>query len=175
MIDKGINTVDFNKRKEDLYNISVLFHEFGNLAYSVIEKYYTGIGYETGVERLTKLIKDDKFSKSRFMEDPVKGIEKFLFGYIKDRGGNLPTIWSEENSVFLMTEASVPCITVAAERDVKIQHKDICTIYCRAVAKGLIMIFEDFFPGIQIQFYNTSSRRGREGNDCIEVFKIVVP
>ena len=175
MVDKGINTVDLNNRKKDLQNICVLFQEFGNQAYRALEKYYTGIGFETGMERLTELIKQKKFSKNRFIGNPVKGIEEFLSGYFEDRGGNMPTIWIEDNTVFLMTEVSVPCVTVAAERDVEIQHRDICHIYCRTIAKGLILIFEDLFPGIQIQFYNVSSRRSKDGDDCVEAFKVIVP
>jgi hypothetical protein len=175
VIDKGINTVDFDKRRDDLNNIHVLFGEFGDLAYPVIDKYYTGVGYETGVDRILTLTKEKKFSSVRFRENPVKGIEEFLYGYFKERGGNLPKIWSEGDTVFLKTEASVHCITAAAEKEVKIRHSDICNVYCRAVAKGLVMIFQDFFPGIQIQFYNVSSRRKNKGDDCVEAFKIIVP
>ena len=175
MIDKGINTVDYDKRKNDLKNIQLLFNEFKDVTYPVMDKYYTGVGYETGVDRILALIKEKRFSSQGFQENPVKGIEEFLYGYFKERGGNLPKIWSEGDTVFLMTEASVPCITAAAEKEVKIQHRDICNVYCRAVAKGLVMIFQDFFPGIQIQFYNVSSRRKKKGDHCIEAFKIIVP
>lgn len=175
MSEKGINTVEYEDRKNDLSNIQVLFNEFGNPAYRAIEKYNTGIGYESGIERLTQLIKEKKFTKSRFMADPVKGIEEFLHGFFKDRGGNLPKVWSEKNTVFLMTEISVPCITIEAEKEAPIRHREICSVYCRAEVKGLIQIFEDFFPGIQIQFYNVSSRRSQEGDDCVEAFKVIVP
>lgn len=175
MREKGINTVDYENRKNDLSKIRFLYNEFGNLTYRAIEKYNTGIGYECGIERLTRLIKEKKFSKSQFMADPVKGIETFLHGFFKDRGGNLPKVWSEKNTVFLMTEISVPCITIEAEKEVPIRHREICSVYCRAEVKGLIQIFEDLFPGIQIQFYNVSSRRGPEGDDCVEAFKVIVP
>ena len=175
MIDKGINTVDYDKRKNDLENIELLFSEFGDLTYPIMDKYYTGIGYETGVDRILALIKAEMFSRHRFWENPVKGIEEFLYGHFKERGGNLPKIWSEGDTVFLMTEVSVPCITAAAEKEVNLKHRDICNIYCRAVAKGLVMVFQDFFPGLQVQFYNVSSRRKNKGDQCIEAFKIIVP
>ena len=175
MSDRGINIVDFDKRMRDLRQIQVLHEMFGNAAYKAMEKYYTGIGYETGVERLVKLIEESSFSERQFRANPVKGIEDFLLEYFQDRGGNLPKIWSEGNTVFLMTEASVDCVTVRAEKEVGIQHRDICNVYCRAEAKGMIKIFEDFFPELSIQYYNASSRRTKECNDCIEAFQVIAP
>jgi hypothetical protein len=175
MSDRGINTVDFEKRKRDLRQIQVLYEMFGNAAYRAMEKYYAGIGYETGVERLVKLIEEGRFSEQGFRANPVKEIEDFLLGYFQDRGGNLPKIWSEGNTVFLMTEAAVDCVTVKAEKAIGIKHRDICNVYCRAEAKGMIKIFEDFFPEISIQYYNASSRRTKEGNDCIEAFQVIAP
>jgi len=172
---KGINSIELETRKSDLDNVKVLVNEFGKLAYSVVDKYYCNIGYETGVDRLIKLLRKNEFSKQDFLADPVKNIRDFLHGYFKDRGGNLPKVWTENNTVFLMTEISVPCITIAAEKLVGICHKDICNVYCRALAKGIIKIFEDFFPGIKINFYNKSSRRNGGRSDCIEAFQVVIP
>lgn len=172
---KSISNLDLANRKNELSNINILFNQFGNLAYRAIEQQYTCCGYETGVERLTKLVKNNLFSKSKFTDDPVKGIEEFLHGFFKDRGGNLPKVWSEKDTVYLMTEVNVPCITIAAEKKIKVHHKDICNLYCRAFVKGLIKIFEDLFPGILINFYNVSSRRGEGKNDCVEAFQVIVP
>jgi hypothetical protein len=172
---KSIDNLDLANRKNELVNVNTLYNHFGSAAFRAIEKQYTGSGYQTGVERLTRLIKNKLFSRSEFSRDPIKGIEEFLHGYFKDRGGNLPRVWSEKNTVYLMTEFNVPCVTIAAEKEVPVPHREICNIYCRAFVKGMLKIFEDFFPGIVINFYNASSRRGPEKGDCVEAFQVVLP
>ena len=172
---KSIDSLELKTRKDELHSMNTLINEFGDPAYRVIEKYFFSAGYEAGFERITRLIINKEFSGKNFLKDPVKGIENFLFGYFKDRGGNLPKVWSEKNIVYLMTEISVPCITIEAEKVVQVPHKEICSIYCRSFAKGLIKIFEDFFPRIVINFYNAGSRRDLEKNDCTEAFQVIVP
>ncbi|MFC1724119.1 hypothetical protein ACFL4T_00725 [candidate division KSB1 bacterium] len=171
---KSIDSLQFSTRKNELQNINLLVNEFGDSAFRVIGNYYFNTGYEAGFERLTKLIENKRFSYEKFKKDPVKGISDFLHGYFKDRGGNLPKVWSEDNTVFLMTEIGVTCITIEAEKEVSVPHRDICNIYCRAFVKGMVNIFEDFYPGITINFYNAGSRRDKVKKDCIEAFQVII-
>jgi len=136
---------------------------------------FQNAGYETGVERIIKLINENRFSKDEFKKNPVKGVENFLKGYFNDREGNQPEIWSENNTIFLKTPKSMPCITREAEKKVNIYHKDICHIYGRVFVKGLVKVFEEFFPGIKVNFYNAGSRRDDESSDCIEAFQVISP
>ena len=154
-------------------NIYDLHQEFGNNAFKSITRYYTNSGYTKGIERITKLTKENKFSKIEFEKDPVKSIADFLRGYFIERDGNLPEVWFENNTVYLKTEYCEYCVTIEAEKSAKHCHDDVCAIYCRAFAKGLISIFEDIFPGIVINFYNVSSRRDGKESDCVEAFQVI--
>ena len=172
--NKNIGNLDIKSRKMELQNINILQDEFGDVAYRGVERQHVSIGYNVGMERLTRLLKEKKFSKEKFMESPTESIREFLYGFFKERGGNLPAVWVEDKTVYLITEFGEKCVTIEAEKQIKVCHKDICNLYCRAFVKGMVQIFEDLFPGIMINFYNQSSRRV-ENNDCIEAFQIVIP
>jgi len=170
---KSIDNPNLQNRIEELNNIYDLHHEFGDIAFKSITKYYTNSGYLKGIERIIKLLKENTFSKQDFKKNPVKNIADFLRGYFIERGGNLPDVWFEENIVYLKTEFCKYCVTIEAEKIAKHCHDDVCAIYCRAFAKGLISVFEDLFPGIMINFYNVSSRRYSKESDCVEVFQVI--
>ncbi len=174
-IGKSIDNLNIQNRIDELNNIYELHKKFGNIAFNAIEKYYTNSGYAKGIEIITKLINENKFSKKEFTLNPIKIITEFLKGYFIERGGNQPEIWSKENVVYLKTEYCKYCVTIEAEQTAKHCHDDVCAIYCRAFAKGLISIFEDLFPGIIINFYNVSSRRDEKESDCLEAFQIIIP
>jgi len=170
---KSIDNLNLQNRINELNNIYVLYQFFGDNAFRAIASYYENSGYSKGIERITKLIRENKFSISDFAENPQKSIADFLQGYFIDRGGNLPQVWYEENTVFLKTEYCKYCVTIEAEKTAQNCHDDVCAIYCRAFAKGLISIFETLFPSIVINFYNVSTRRDGSGNDCVEAFQII--
>ncbi len=172
---KSIDNLSLQNRIEELNNIYKLYKKFGNIAFNAIEKYYTNSGYEKGIERITKLINENKFTKRGFTLNPIKTITEYLKGYFEDRGGNQPEIWSKGNVVYLKTEYCKYCVTIEAEQTAKHCHDDVCAIYCRAFAKGLLLIFEELFPGIKINFYNVSSRRDGKKSDCLEAFQIIIP
>jgi hypothetical protein len=145
------------------------------VAFKAMRRYYLAAGYQAGVDRLLHLIATyDEYEKG-FEKEPILYIRDFLFGFFKDRGGNLPEVWIEDDTVFLKTEDTAYCVTIAAEKDAVNCHSDACAIYCRAFAEGLISVFEEFFPGIVLNFHNQSSQRKGKGIPCIEAFKVVVP
>ena len=170
---KSIDNLNLQNRINELNNIYELHQVFDSNAFKAIARYYTNSGYAKGIERITKLLKENKFSRKEFEQDPVKNIADFLRGYFIYRGGNLPEVWFEENIVYLKTEYCKYCVTIEAERSAEHCHDDVCAIYCRAFAKGLISIFEDLFPGIVINFYNVSSRRDGKESDCVEAFQVI--
>jgi len=170
---KSIDNLNLQNRINELNNIYDLHQEFGDNAFKSIAKYYTNSGYAKGIEGITKLIKENRFCKKEFEEDPIKNIADFLRGYFSDRGGNLPEVWFEDNTVYLKTEYCKYCETIEAEISARHCHDDVCAIYCRAFAKGLISIFEELFPGIVINFYNVSSRRDGKDSDCVEAFQVI--
>ncbi|NQV17603.1 MAG: hypothetical protein HQ534_03565 [Armatimonadetes bacterium] len=172
---KSIDNLSLQNRIDELNNIYELHKKFGNIAFNAIEKCYTNSGYAKGIDRITKLSYENKFSKKEFIFNPIKIIAEFLKGYFIERGGNMPKIWSEKNIVYLKTEFCKYCLTIEAEQTARHCHDDICAIYCRAFVKGLISIFEDLFPGIMINFYNVSSRRDCKESDCLEAFQIIIP
>ena len=148
---------------------------FGGVAFKGLRRYYLAAGYQAGVDRLLQLIGVDAEYEKVFWQSPLSQIRDFLFGFFKDRGGNLPDVWVEGDIVYLKTEDTAYCVTIDAEKQAPCCHSDVCAIYCRAFAEGLISVFEEFFPGIVINFHNVSSQRTGAGIPCIEAFKVVVP
>jgi len=172
---KGISDFKLQTRIDEINNIFDLNNEFGNLAFRATERYYENSGYVAGYDRIVKLLKSGEFSKVKFLADPLEGVREFLHGFFVDRGGNLPEVWIENGVVLLKTEITKYCVTIEAEKTAKHCHNDICGIYCRAFAKGMISIFEAFFPGIIINFYNLTTQRDGKGSDCVEAFQILSP
>jgi len=175
MNDKGINNLSLQTRVDELNDFALLHRKFGNLAFRAIQKNNYNSGYAIGMERLTKLIKKDNFDIAKFRINPVKGVREFLHGYFVDRGGNMPDIWVEGNTVFLETKICKNCLTIEAEKMAKQCHEDVCAIYCRTFAKGIVSVLPDFFPEIVINFYNVSSRRDGKESDCREAFQVLSP
>jgi len=173
--DKGINNLSIQTRVEELNDFALLHQKFGNIAFRAIQKNNFHSGYAVGMERLTKLIKKDRFDIKTFQQNPVKGVKEFLHGYFTDRGGNLPDIWIEGNTVFLETKFCKDCLTIEAEKMANHCHEDVCAIYCRTFANGIVSVLEEFFPEIVINFYNVSSRRDGRESDCREAFQVLSP
>ncbi|MCF7920640.1 MAG: hypothetical protein K9N06_12075 [Candidatus Cloacimonetes bacterium] len=173
----GTSISDFKleTRIAELKVIAALEVRFGGIAFKGMRRYYLASGYQAGVERLLKLLSADSEYEKTFWQAPGERIRDFLHGFFLDRGGNLPEVWLEGDTVFLKTEVTAYCVTIAAEKQAPRCHSDVCAIYCRAFAEGLVSVFEEFFPGIVINFYNVSSQRQGKGIDCVEGFKIVVP
>ena len=175
MSDKSISNFKLEARICELREIGELHKRFGGVAYRGLRRYYLAAGYQAGVDRLIKLISADAEYHKSFWNEPLAFIRDFLYGFFKDRGGNLPEVWVEGDIVFLKTEDTAYCVTIDAEKHVSGCHSDVCAIYCRAFAEGLISVFEEFFPGVVINFHNVSSQRSGAGIPCVEAFKIVVP
>jgi len=175
MNDKGINNLSIQTRVEELNDFSLLHKKFGNVAFRAIQKnnYYSG--YAIGMERITRLIKEDKFDIEAFRLNPINGVREFIHGYFTDRGGNMPNVFIEGNTVFLETKFCKNCLTIEAEKLAEQYHEDVCAIYCRTFAKGIVSVLEDFFPEIVINFYNVSSRRDGKDSDCREAFQVLSP
>jgi len=172
---KSINNLKLSNRIEELNSINSLYLEFGDQAFRAIEKYYFNSGYQTGFDRLIKLVNEKKLSKNDIVKSPLETIRDFLHGYFADRGGNLPEVWIEKNTVYLKTEFCRYCVTIEAEKTAAKCHDDICAIYCRSFAKGLVKVLEEFYPGLVINFYNHSSRRDGKDSDCVEAFQVIIP
>jgi len=175
MNDKGINNLSIQTRIEELNNFSLLHKKFGNLAFRAIQKNNFYSGFAVGIERLTRLLKENKFDIAAFQLNLVEGVREFIHGYFADRGGNMPDIWTEGNTVFLETKYCKSCLTIEAEKLAEQCHEDVCAIYCRTFAKGIVAVLEDFFPEIVINFYNVSSRRDGKNSDCREAFQVLSP
>ena len=175
MNDKGINNLSIQTRIDELNDFALLHKIFGNLAFRAIQKNNYNSGYAIGIERLTKLIRENKFNIEEFRRNLVEGVREFLNGYFAERGGNMPDIWAESNTVYLETKFCKDCLTIEAEKLAEQCHEDVCAIYCRTFAKGIISVLEDFFPEIVINFYNVSSRRDGKDSDCREAFQILSP
>jgi len=173
MNDKGINNLSIQTRVEELNDFALLHSKFGNVAFRAIQKNNLYSGFAVGMERITKLIKKEKFDIEEFRSNPVEGVREFLHGYFADRGGNMPYIWAEGNTVFLETKFCKDCLTIEAEKLAEQCHEDVCAIYCRTFAKGIVSVLEDFFPEIVINFYNVSSRRDGKDSDCREAFQVL--
>jgi len=175
MNDKGINNLSIQTRVEELNNFALLHKKFGNSAFRAIQKNNFYSGYAVGMERITKLIKESKFDIEAFKADPVEGVRKFIHGYFADRSGNMPDVFIEGNTVFLETKFCKNCLTIEAEKLAEQCHEDVCAIYCRTFAKGIVSVMEAFFPEIVINFYNVSSRRDGKDSDCREAFQVLSP
>jgi len=173
MNDKGINNLSIQTRVEELNDFTLLHSKFGNVAFRAIQKNNLYSGFTVGMERITKLLKEEKFDIEEFRSNPVEGVREFLHGYFADRGGNMPYIWAEGNTVFLETKFCKDCLTIEAEKLAEQCHEDVCAIYCRTFAKGIVSVLEDFFPEIVINFYNVSSRRDGKDSDCREAFQVL--
>lgn len=171
--EKGINSFKLEDRKEDLRSINTLNGIFGRQTFVAAKRYFFSVGYEAGYDRLVRLIREGKFQKEDFQKNPVKGIRDFLHGFFVDRNGAMPKVWTEDDTVYLMTELDDYCVTIEAEKEIPVCHKDICNTYCRSEAEGLVSVFCDFFPGLFINFYNKSSKRKK--CDCIEAFQVIYP
>ena len=100
---KSIDSLNIETRIAELKDIKKLHEEFGDPAFVAIRKYYQNSGYMKGYERLSRLVSNEKIHKKDILNNPVKSVENFLSGYFKDRGGNMPEIWSEKNTVYLKT------------------------------------------------------------------------
>ena len=175
MNDKGINNLSIQTRVEELNDFALLHRKFGNLAFRAIQKNNYHSGFAIGMEKLIKLLKEGKFKIEVFRNNPVEGVREFLHEYFTDRGGNMPDIWVEGNTVFLETKFCKDCLTIEAEKLAEQCHEDVCAIYCRTFAKGIVSVLEDFFPEIVFNFYNVSSRRDGKDSDCREAFQILTP
>lgn len=176
MDNKGKSIANFNlqSRVNELNDIALLKNEFSTLSYKAVERYYYGCGYQAGFDRFIALLKEDKISRIEVLQNPLKAIRDFLHGYFVERGGNLPEVWIEDNTVYLKTEITKYCVTIEAEKTAEKSHPDICAIYCRSFAKGLLSIFPELFSEIQINFYNKSTQRDGKGSDCVEAFQVII-
>lgn len=169
---KGLDNLNIKAREKEINIIKYFFDEFGESAFRTVQKYHFSIGYQKGYELLDTLLSNKKFSRDIFWKNPVCGVKDFLISYFKQRGGNMPEIWSENDTVYLKTAAEIFCVTEEAEKMALKSHNDICNIYCRSFVEGMIGIFEDLFPGLIINFYNVSSRRDEMRRDCVEAFQV---
>lgn len=169
---KGLNNLSVKARQQEINTIRYLFDEYSEPAFRTIQKYHFSTGFQSGFELLRDLLAEELFSKEKFCEDPVCSVKEFLICYFERRGGNMPEIWSENDTVYLKTAAEVFCVTEEAEKQALKCHSDICNIYCRSFIQGFISIFEEVFPGIIIHFYNVSSRRDDKRSDCVEAFQV---
>ncbi len=62
MNDKGINNLSIQTRVDELNNFSLLHKKFGNIAFRAIQKNNFHSGYAVGMERIVKLLKEEKFN-----------------------------------------------------------------------------------------------------------------
>lgn len=171
--ENALNNLEIKNRIKELKDIIKLYENFGNSSFDLVERYNVSLGFETGYKRIFLLLKNNEFNKATFYENPVKIISEFLYNYFKDRGGNLPQVWRENNVIYLKTEFAKSCPTYEAEKSLPVPHCEICNIYCRSFVKGLLSVFVELFPGVKINFFNKSSRRS--GDDCVEGFQIICP
>lgn len=170
---KVLNNLDLENRKNELQKIIKLHKAFGKSSFDLVEKYNVSAGFCTGYARIVRMGENNDLNKDKFYNDPVQIISDFLFRYFKERGGNLPEVWTEGNTIYLKTEFDTSCITYEAENLLDVPHREICNVYCRSFVKGMLSVFPELFPGIKINFFNKSSRR--DGDDCVEGFQIVYP
>ncbi len=169
----GLDELDLEARVLELRSIRDLHDAFGPQAFRAVRRMHMSTGYARGFRLLQTLVHEDgTFSPEEFELDPVSGVESFLGEYFTRRGWNMPDIWSEGDTVFLRTCADVFCITEEAERSAPACHGDVCNIYCRAFAEGLVSALSEFFPALVINFHNVSSRRDGQRSDCVEAFQV---
>jgi len=169
---KGLDNLSLEARKQEIDTIRHLYDAFGEPAFRAIQRYHFSTGYQKGFEMLSTLLSEEAFSDLSFRQDPVTGVEAFLVTYFRRRGGNMPDIWSEKDTVYLQTKAEIFCVTEEAEKHALKCHTDVCNIYCRSFIRGYINILEAVYPGIIIHFYNVSSRRDDKRSDCVEAFQV---
>ncbi len=172
---KGLAAVDLEAKRADLLDINSMHAAFGDGVYPVLRKQYLGLGYQAGVERMTRLVAAGHFDPQAFLTDPVAGVQNWLQGYFDDRSAAMPEIWSEGNIVHLMTRACRKCLTLDAEKQTPVNHREVCFIYCRAWAEGYVDLLTDLFPGLIVNYYNKDSRREGSGHDCVEAFQVISP
>ncbi len=53
---KGLAAVDLAAKRSDLRDINSMHAAFGDTVYPVLRKQYLGLGYQAGVERMTRLV-----------------------------------------------------------------------------------------------------------------------
>ena len=169
---KGLDNLNVAARAEEINTIRHLYDQFGEPAFKAIQKYHFSTGFQRGYELLNQLIKEKKFSKEKFWNNPTHAVRDFLISYFERRGGNMPEIWAEKDTAYLKTRVKVFCITEEAEKQALKCHRDVCNIYCRSFIQGFVKILEEIFPGVIINFYNLSSRRDGEKSDCVEAFQL---
>ena len=169
---KGLDNLCLKARKKEIDTIRHLYDVFGEPAFRAIQKYHFSTGYQKGFELLSTVLAEDLFADETFREDPVSGVKTFLVTYFERRGGNMPDIWSENDTVYLRTKAEVFCVTEEAEKQALKCHTDVCNIYCRSFIQGYISIIEAVYPGVIIHFYYVSSRRDDKRSDCVEAFQV---
>ena len=117
MSGTSISDFKLETRISELNQVAALHRRFGGVAFKAMRRYYLAAGYQAGVDRLLHLIATyDEYEKG-FEKEPIRYISDFLFGFFKDRGGNLPEVWTEDDTVFLKTEDTAYCVTIAAEKD----------------------------------------------------------
>ena len=117
----------------------------------------------------------NKYYIEALQQNSMEEVRDFLHGYFADRGGNMPDVWIEGDTVYLEIKFCKNCLTIEAEKLAEQCHEDVRAIYCRTFAKGIVSVLEDFFPEIVINFYNVSSRRDGKESDCREAFQVLSP
>ncbi len=172
---KGLTAINLEAKKADLQDINSMHNAYGDGVYPVLRKQYLGLGYQASVERMTSKVAAAQFDPEAFLKDPVEGVKDWLQGFFDDRGAAMPEIWSEDDTVHLMTRACNKCLTLDAEKETPVPHGEVCYVYCRAWAEGYVNLLVDLFPGLSINYYNKDSRRVGCGHDCLEAFQIISP
>ncbi|MBD3221411.1 hypothetical protein GF314_09220 [bacterium] len=173
--EKGLEASDLASRTEDLAGIHALEQAYGDLAWPVLRRQYLALGYAAGVERLTRLLSERRWSPDALAGDPVAAVRDWLEGHFTDRGGAMPEIWAEETTVYLRTRGCRECVTIEAEKTRPVGHREVCYVYCRAWAEGYVSVLADLAPGLQINYHNLDSRRDGAEHDCVEAFQVVAP
>jgi len=173
MPGKGLAATDIQTKLEDLATINTLHAAFGDLAFPAARRYHHAMGYAAGVERLACLVAAGDFDREKFLVDPASGVAAWLQGFFAERGGNQPEIWSEGRTAYLRTRACKTCLVVEAEKQLPSRHREVCFVYCRAWAEGYVTALVEMFPSITVHYYNVSSRRHGEGEDCTEAFQVI--
>ena len=166
---------DVITRTDEFTNIKNLREAFGDSAYRAVERYYFNTGYEAGFEIVSKWIKEGTTNKEKMLADPVEAAVGILKEYFTARGGAMPEMWQEANTVFMRTRKSEWCPTPEAKMKSGVTYQDVCTINRRAFVKGLVKVLEDFLPAVTINTYNAGSRMLKEPKDCVEAFQVISP
>lgn len=168
----GLDSLSVEEREEEISSIRRMYDTFGETAFRTVRRSHFSEGYTRGYKLLADLLRERVFHADTFRIDPVAGVEGFLREYFVRRGWSMPDVSSRGDTVFLGTGAEAFCITEEAEKKAPGCHRDVCNIYCRAFAQGLVSVLEDAFPGMVLNFHNVSSRRDGKGSDCVEAFQV---